>query len=142
MAERYPTLAKAIDWAAVVAGFVVSFVIAVLLGLIVSAVGISLGPVTSTIIVFISLLCGGWFAGYMAPANGVLHGLLVAALSIVVSSIVAAAALAGATLLVPGAAVGAVGPGALFIVFIIQLIGGAIGGYIGELTSARPAVRT
>ena len=143
MAERYPTAGKVVDWGAIVAGFIVAFVIFVLLSLIVAMIGGGVvNPVAVGIISFVSLLCGGWVSGYLAPYNGLLHGTLTAVLSVSLMVLMGVIASVVVTLAVPAIPSFAACATALFIYFILQLIGGAIGGYIADLTTVRAIART
>lgn len=141
MAERYPIFARVVDWGAVIAGFVVAFAIGILLSLVAAITGATISTVVAFIISFVSLVVGGWLAGYLAPANGLMHGILVAVLSIIVTFVLLVS-IAGPGLFLPGIPTGLADTATLLIGFVIQLIAGAIGGYLGDLTAGRPALRT
>jgi hypothetical protein len=144
--EKYPVFPRTVDWGAIVAGFFVAFVLLVLLGLVAVMVGgTTVDPIIFAVITFVSLVCGGWVAGYLEPTNGILHGLMVAILTIIASIVIMAIGPSVASIFGLPTSFGADPVAAattLFTHYVIKIIGGAVGGYLGQMTVRRPAARS
>jgi len=123
-----------INWSAVLVGFVVTAILALLVAL--------MGPITTTSVFWLALpgIVGGFVAGYMVAGTyeGAVHGGLatvIGALVMLAIVLVAGVLFVG---LLPALAGAFIGLAALFMQAIPGAIAGAVGGWASGRRTVRP----